>query len=317
MAAIVREKYTWQPTVLYSGTAKQNAKINVWDADDAVIVNNVSTDVNGQITEQELTKAEYSITLTDTVATDDKTPHIIRSLLFTDSALETGKYASRILQISKNVQQASLDTFFLSLDNYVDNTKTVVNGYTGISFNHTTDKITITSNHTLSEIYEAVVDEAYDNPQLTPDEIMLTTDGINFDCVYDIDINNCTVSASGQWLKMPTKTLTLIGTGSFTGKVTDINGTQVTHVLTGLAQNTEVTYVDDADNPTVTYFHVENVDAGGETAYAYVHTSDFNVDILIFHLDYEPIVLEGVAMTVDGGSIPITQIDDPTYQNPI
>jgi hypothetical protein len=88
-----------------------------------------------------------------------------------------------------------------------------------------------------------------------------------------------------------------------------------THTLTGLQQNTEVTYVDTSDGTTVLY-HVEDVDSTGETTYNYNAAVEKTADILIHHVDYVPIIIENVVLGSGGGSIPVTQQIDRVYENP-
>lgn len=88
-----------------------------------------------------------------------------------------------------------------------------------------------------------------------------------------------------------------------------------THTLTGLVAGSEVTYVDDADNPTITYFHVES--SGTSTGYSYVYSgSPITVDILVFNITYEPILIEGVSLGASDATVPISQDLDGNYYNP-
>ena len=69
------------------------------------------------------------------------------------------------------------------------------------------------------------------------------------------------------------------------------------------------------ENDVTEVFHVENV-TGNETSYSYNYTSDFLVDIIIHHVQYEQIVLLDVTMGDSDQSIPITQIAERVYYNP-
>jgi hypothetical protein len=86
------------------------------------------------------------------------------------------------------------------------------------------------------------------------------------------------------------------------------------HKLSGLKEGSEVTYVDTSTGEVV--FHVEDVDASGETTYSYNASVPRTVDILIHHVNYVPIVIPSVYLGAGGGSIPVTQYWDRVYANP-
>ena len=96
------------------------------------------------------------------------------------------------------------------------------------------------------------------------------------------------------------------------GGSTAINN-PVTHSLTGLMNGSEVTYVKVSDQSVV--FHVESV-TGNQTDYPYNYGGDVEVDILIMHLNYKPIAIEGVILKNADADIPIVQMEDPDYLNP-
>jgi len=62
--------------------------------------------------------------------------------------------------------------------------------------------------------------------------------------------------------------------------------------------------------------HVESVGADGESTFTYNAVTPMTVDILIHHLNYVPILIEGVYLGPAGGEIPITQYWDRVYSNP-
>ena len=93
------------------------------------------------------------------------------------------------------------------------------------------------------------------------------------------------------------------------GATTTVNNT-VNVTLTGLQTNSEVTIVRTSDETVL--FNVEN--SGTSETYQHDGTT-VNVDILVFHVSYEPIA---IAETLDSTprSIPIQQVDDLVYSNP-
>jgi hypothetical protein len=62
--------------------------------------------------------------------------------------------------------------------------------------------------------------------------------------------------------------------------------------------------------------HTENVPGSGINTYQYDYESDVFCDILVFHVDYEDIVLEEIHMDNENATIPLTQIPDVNYYNP-
>jgi hypothetical protein len=88
----------------------------------------------------------------------------------------------------------------------------------------------------------------------------------------------------------------------------------VRHYVTGVAQNSEVTYVSGEGDNAVILHNVENMDASGQTYYEYSYAGDFYVDILIMHLSYEPF-LQTVELSDTTQYLPITQVVDRVYAN--
>lgn len=82
-----------------------------------------------------------------------------------------------------------------------------------------------------------------------------------------------------------------------------------THTLSGMAENTEVTYVLQSDGSVV--FHVEDVTVTGTTTYT--HSGGELVDILIQHLDYQPDISDIKNITLPDGdaTAQIAQFEDP------
>jgi len=133
-----------------------------------------------------------------------------------------------------------------------------------------------------------------------------TLDGLEF-LGNTTDINNTsggTVNISSVNADNPPTT--------YTG---DTNITaSASHKLTGVKENSEVTYVETGTENVL--FHVENVDGTGITEYAYNAAIEKTVDIHIHHINYVPIIISSVTLTATGGSIPITQNVDRVYFNP-
>lgn len=103
-----------------------------------------------------------------------------------------------------------------------ETTEATVAAYTGITISHVSESITITSNHTLEQIYDYCQYESQQNPgDFTA--IIETDDGINFRCFYDFIINTgVTVTADDYTvICQNSATYTINGTGQFTGIIGD------------------------------------------------------------------------------------------------
>lgn len=100
---------------------------------------------------------------------------------------------------------------------------------------------------------------------------------------------------------------------SYTGSTVTFTAS-FTHTLTGIEENTEITYVRTSDD-TVLY-HVENVSATGTTQYT--HGGGETVNILVHHLDYLPDVscIYDLTLPNSDASVKIQQFADPNYVNP-
>jgi hypothetical protein len=62
--------------------------------------------------------------------------------------------------------------------------------------------------------------------------------------------------------------------------------------------------------------HTEDVPVDGENEYVYNYSAGTYIDLLIFHVDYEDIILEDINLGEADQTIPIVQIPDVNYFNP-
>lgn len=94
--------------------------------------------------------------------------------------------------------------------------------------------------------------------------------------------------------------------------------TVVQFKLTGLPQNTQVTWVEEDSHPPVQLYEIENVGGDGEATWSYdwTVTGDMNCDIHCHHLNYKYRVIEGVELSATNQTIPVTLEEDPVYKNP-
>ena len=121
--------------------------------------------------------------------------------------------------------------------------ESTVGAYTGISINHGTQTITLTSNHTVRELYDYCQYNLCQTANLGYADFFSSTDGTNFSCSYNLTINGCALSGSAN-INMPSKTLSLVSGGTTTAIITHSAGTQVNITLTGLVSGSRVQLYD-------------------------------------------------------------------------
>ena len=99
------------------------------------------------------------------------------------------------------------------------------------------------------------------------------------------------------------------------GSSTTAISSPATLTLTGLVAGTEVTIV--SGSPPTEFFHLENVTETGIATYPYTDAAGKVVDILIFHVDYDPNLSSQLNYTLltDNATIPIKQIADRNYRS--
>ena len=112
--------------------------------------------------------------------------------------------------------------------------------------------------------------------------------------------------------------LLIMTTGSDIGRYYVVSNTTTTLKLDTVMTTTggAITYSLQDENDMVEQFHVEN-SSGGTTTYGYNYVSDFEVDIIIHHVNYEQQVLVDITMGNTDASIPISQIAERVYYNPV
>jgi len=301
MAATVLEKYTWDVTTYEGGSVEAGVKIYALNVSDTSVVNQ-TTDAQGVIDQQKVEANSHSVT-TSTTTTTARNPHDIRCL----------KYGLEPFTISQDVTEALISIFYLTENAYItEATKATVIAYAGISVNHTTGEITMTSNHTLDELYDYMQVEAVDNPQAGVLEVISTTDGINFVCEYDLELNNCKLTADNQYIDCKTNDFTVLNGGNCTGRVKDVNGTYC-HLTVNCNVNLAGVQIRDAVTHTV---YMNEQVASGKATEVFLHTSDLDVEIRVRKssvigggLRYIPVTVYG-KITANGLNIIVNLTED-------
>jgi hypothetical protein len=165
----------------------------------------------------------------------------------------------------------------LETNNFISQTtKSTVAAYSGITINHGTGTITLTTNHTLAEVYDYSQYNLELDANLGYAEWLTSNDGITFNCSYNIIIDGCTLSGSGN-INAPGKSLTLQNSGVVTFPVTYSAGTRVPLNITGLINGSRVRIQKTSDGTLISNGTVSG------TTYTdyYVWTSDLGVTLRV------------------------------------
>jgi len=221
------------------------------------------------------------------------------------------KYGKRIYSVKTQLGGAIAQTVRLETNDFITETnESTVAGYSGISINHTTETITISSNHTLNEIYDYCQYSAQQDPR-NFDAVITTTDGKNFYCEYDFVINDgITVSASDKTLICKgTKTYTLNGSADFTGIIGDQSKRRVPVELTNVVIGSQCGVYRKSDN-----YEIMNKTASSSTVKSYYEwTTDTDVEIRVRKASgapkYKPFVGEGTIKNI-GLTYYVEQVED-------
>lgn len=223
----LNEKYYYNLKVNdNSSTAIQSANVFIKDSLNTVI-GNFSSNSSGDIAQQTLLRQylNFDTSISDTyfnIKQQSVNPYLVR----------VRKYGYYFQDLSKTVSGQSSDVAVLQINTNVSTSEATALAYTGISINTSTQKLTISSNHTIQEVYDYCQAWLAQSSNIATDEFLTTSNGQAFTLGYDLEINNAILSGSGN-ISMPSKTLTFVGTGSTTLIVVDSTGTKVNISVSG------------------------------------------------------------------------------------
>lgn len=223
----LNEKYYYNLKVNdNSSTAIQSANVFIKDSLNTVI-GNFSSNSSGDIAQQTLLRQylNFDTSISDTyfnIKQQSVNPYLVR----------VRKYGYYFQDLSKTVSGQSSDVAVLQINTNVSTSEATALAYTGISINTSTQKLTISSNHTIQEVYDYCQAWLAQSSNIATDEFLTPSNGQAFTLGYDLEINNAILSGSGN-ISMPSKTLTFVGTGSTTLIVVDSTGTKVNISVSG------------------------------------------------------------------------------------
>lgn len=275
------------------------ATVKIWDKDDS-LVTNTTTNSSGVLATQTLNYGNYTQAGGSTPTM--KTPHEMRIY----------KYGKSMLSSKSTIENKTDWALTMHTDDHItQTTEATVAAYTGITINHTTETITISSNHTLDEIYDYC---QYDIIAATKqlDQTVHTADGINFVSEYSFVVNTgVTVTATDQKLSMVSgETYTLTGTAQFTGIIATTTTTRIPVKLTNIIDGSRYWVGKESDGSKI--FEGTQSGSGTVTGY-YEHTANTNIDIRVrkssTSVKYKPWIGEGT-LIAEVFSLRIRQIQD-------
>lgn len=233
---------------------------------------------------------------------------------FDTAVFNLRKYGKTFLGSTLTLERYRSDTFqnlpTLSTDPYItQTTAATVAAYTGISVNHATQTCTITSNHSIQELYDYVHYDLTQTSNMGYAEWFTTIDGVTFSSTYNITINGCTLSGTGTKLSLPTKTFSLVSGGAYGGIATDSSGTVVPVTVSNLVTGSRVRIAKHSDNTEI----VNAAESGGSVTASYTLIgASLDVDVTVRKAGYQQWTTQAT-ITTSGLLVTAGQASDGTY----
>jgi hypothetical protein len=169
----------------------------------------------------------------------------------------------------------------------------------------------------MDELYDYMQSEAVDEPQYPWLEILPTVNGEDYGCFYDIALaSGVALTGTGTTITMPDN-LFIFGTdSSYTGIVTDFDGTVVSLVVNVVDFNGDpideaTVYIEDSDGDVLMN---ERTGATGVASEPYIHTADETVTIKVRKSSADPKYIptrSTATITTQGLSVTVTMQFDP------
>jgi hypothetical protein len=294
----VREDYNYVPTVLDQATQTAITSGRIYIENLAgTEVHNEALDGSGQVGELILRAGQYRRATGNTRT--DETPHTIKvrcyGYLSQEFPVDIG--ARTVTNLSQNE------------NSFVVANESTAGAYTGITVNGSAETITVSSNHTLQEVYDYCNWWAAQSANMQYDMPMITSDGVNFLMVSGWDFvvsSTYTVTAEGQ-------TLTLSGGGSFTisgdftGLITDGTNSRVPITLTGVADGSRYRIEETSGGSLI----AEGTQSGtGDITVYDTITANLGITAKVRLYGYLPFETNATATKAAGATVVVSQIED-------
>lgn len=289
-------------------TALEDVRIYIEDKNGLESLNTLSN-VNG-------THTAHELKLWESIGKSDNTAPKYDGYDYFPHKFKMRKYGKVFEEITASLVRQKEETKILEDNIYItQSVAATVAAYTGISIDSVTSKITLTSNHSIQEVYDYTQWWATQQTNIQYDEILSTNNGQNFVSLYDLELNNCNLTGSGVIdLSGASKSFTTIGTGSTTLTVKDSIGTHTNITFTNVPDNTEVRLYKVSDDSV--FDGIED-SSGGTVTFPYTHTTNEDVYAIFHNLSYNNLKIDSITLTDAGVSIPISLVKDRNYNNPV
>ena len=202
----------------------------------------------------------------------------------------------------------------LTVNNIIEESvEATVAAYTGISINHTTGKVTLTANHTDRELYDYCYYNLSQTANLEYSEFFTSTDGVNYNLSYDLEIDGCALSGTG-YITMSSNNLTLSNDGMSDIVIEHDAGTHVNIAMSGLVIGSRVQLYN-VDTTTELY---NEVVAASSITIPVVWTTNQDIRYRVMYVSgatAKEWIEENVVLTDNGLSITVNQADDAIYNS--
>ena len=234
---------------------------------------------------------------------------------YTPMVLKVRKYGFQPFVTNwTGLQKLATFTVYLADDNVVVASEATAGAYTGITVNGSTETITITSDHTLQEIYDYCQWWSTQSANVQYDVPLTSADGVNFSMAPGWDFvvsSGYTVTADGQ-------TLTLTGgggftiSGDFTGLISDGTNSRVPITLTGVTDDSRWRVEKVSDGSLI----AEGTQSGtGDITVYDTITANLVITAKVrkgsASIKYLPFESNATATTASGATVVVSQIVDP------
>jgi hypothetical protein len=294
----VREDYNYVPTVLDQATQTAITSGRIYIENLAgTEVHNEALDGSGQVGELILRAGQYRRATGNTRT--DETPHTIKVRC----------YGYLFQEFPVDIDARTVTNLSQIENNFVVANESTAGAYTGITVNGSAETITVSSNHTLQEVYDYCNWWAAQSANMQYDMPMITSDGVNFSMVSGWDFvvsSTYTVTAEGQ-------TLTLSGGGSFTisgdftGLITDGTNSRVPITLTGVADGSRYRIEETSGGSLIA--NGTQSGTGDITVYDTI-TANLGITVKVRLYGYLPFETNATATKAAGATAVVSQIED-------
>jgi len=223
--------------------------------------NAIATGADGKIQEQYLTAETYHGKATGA-------PYSYDTAVYTPHKIVIRKYGYNFFGITTTVAEPIALKQILAVNPFVVADATTAGAYLGIAIDPVALTVTVTTAHTMQEVYDYSQWWASQAGNMQHPEPITTMDGINFalKADWDIIIDGVVVSAVGKAVSCSgTGTYSVINSGDFTGVLSDATRTRIKITAPNLIDGTRVYVINDTMG-----VEVDNSVVAGGNGYVFV-----------------------------------------------